>query len=321
MKKFIYNLTIFGIICLSIYFIVSYKVKPKNIVGSDFMAAMLDKHQRVDNIHSSKIIFAGGSNLAFGLNSRKIEDEFSIPVVNLGLNAALGLDFMLNELKDEMKKGDIVFLSPEYFLAPDGNYKFKKNAALHCNLAYNYFESNLKDEILLDLDETRLNLTIDQDELNAALSLNKEMQEVYSRKAFNKYGDVIAHLNKKHHSILNDKKNMKYKYWAGIDRLNDFYNYAKLKGVSVYFLYPNLASSEYAHNKEVIEKLSVDVSNNLKIEILNQPNDFVFSDELFFDTVYHLTKIGREMRTSKLIQMIRKNATVMQSIKSVRVIS
>lgn len=318
MKKFIYNLFAFGILLIVIYLSVSYYVKPKVCRGSDYMSAMVDKHNRAEKIMSSKIIFAGGSNLAFGINSKKVENEFSVPVVNLGLNAALGLDFMLNELEDEIKNDDVVFLSLEYFLSTDGNYKFKKNASNHCSIASKYFERNFKNEILLDLDETRLNLTINQEELNAAISSNKEIQEVYARNAFNEYGDVIAHLNKENHATLNDGKNMKYKYWTGIDRLNDFLNLAKAKKATVFFMYPNIANSEYEKNKEVIQQLSVDISQNLKIEVLNKPTDFVFANNLFYDTVYHLNKVGRELRTHKLIELIKKNSNALKSIYSIK---
>ncbi|HPG73671.1 MAG TPA: hypothetical protein PLM49_05215, partial [Bacteroidales bacterium] len=64
------------------------------------MAAIIDKHKRIDSIKSPKIIFAGGSNLPFGIDSKMIQDSLHTPVVNLGLHAGLGLDFMLNELQN-----------------------------------------------------------------------------------------------------------------------------------------------------------------------------------------------------------------------------
>lgn len=111
---------------------------------------------------------------------------------------------------------------------------------------------------------------------------------------------------------------MKYKYWTGIDRLNDFLNLAKAKKATVFFMYPNIANSEYEKNKEVIQQLSVDISQNLKIEVLNKPTDFVFANNLFYDTVYHLNKVGRELRTHKLIELIKKNSNALKSIYSIK---
>jgi hypothetical protein len=61
----------------------------------------------------------------------------------------------------------------------------------------------------------------------------------------------------------------------------------------------------------------MDLSNNLKIEILNKPSDFVLPDSLFFDTVYHLNKKGREIRTKKLIEIIKKSTNAQQWLKKI----
>ena len=63
------------------------------------MAAIIDKHAHADSIKAGKIILAGGSNLAFGIDSKQLEETLGMPVVNLGLHAGLGLHFILEELK------------------------------------------------------------------------------------------------------------------------------------------------------------------------------------------------------------------------------
>src|SRR4051812_8219671 len=103
MKKFIYTLIAFTAVIISLYMLISFTVLPHNFIKNDFMAAIIDKHKRINQINSPKIIFAGGSNLTFGLNSEEVEKEFSVPVVNLGLHAGLGLTFILNELKATIK--------------------------------------------------------------------------------------------------------------------------------------------------------------------------------------------------------------------------
>jgi hypothetical protein len=311
MKKFIFSLITFSVLIVSLYTLIAYIVNPKNIVSNDYMAAMIDKHNRIEQLNCPKIIFAGGSNLAFGLNSEEVENEFSIPVVNLGLHAGLGLNFILNELKNTIKNGDVVFLSIEYLLEPEGDYELKKNTSNSYKEALKYYTFDLRAEIRIDIDRTRKNINSYKQNEKVANNLNPEIQ-VYSREAFNKYGDVIAHLEKNPPKELKDRGVLNYSYWTGINELNEFYNYAKSKNVEVFFIYPNFPITEFKKNQEVIEKLSMDLSNNLKIEILNTPYDFVFPDSLFFDTVYHLNKKGRELRTKKLIELIKKRANLHQ---------
>jgi hypothetical protein len=313
MKKFIYSVIAFCILSISLYTFISFTVKPQNMIRNNYLEAIIDKHNRIEHLNCPKIVFAGGSNLSFGLNSAEVENEFSLPVVNLGLHAGLGLNFILNELKSTIKNGDVVFLSIEYFLDTDGDYEILKKTGIFYQEAKKYYVFDIRDEILFDIDKTRRNIKSDKNYKRQA-SFLKLKSNVYSREAFNKYGDVIAHLRKNSSKELKDREVLKYRYWAGIRELNKFYYYAKSKNIAVFFIYPNYPETEFIKNREVISKLSIDLSNNLKIEILNSPLDFVLPDSLFFDTVYHLNKKGRQLRTKKLIDLIKKNKNAQQCL-------
>ena len=306
MKKFLFSVFYFSFLTAVMYILISLIVEPEKKISNDYIASMIDKHNRIEQLNCPKIIFAGGSNLAFGLNSEEIEKEFSIPVVNLGLHAGLGLGFIINELKHTIKSGDVVFLSIEYFLPSEGDYRLQKATSCFYKEAEKYYPFDLREEISINIEETRSNIKSYKDNKKSISNLKPEIQ-VYSREAFNKYGDVVAHLEKAPPDELNDRGIMTYNYWYGISDLNDFYNYAKSQNVDVFFIYPNFPISEFQKNLLSINKLSIDLSKNLKIEILNKPSDFVFSDSLFFDTVYHLNKQGRELRTKKLIELLKKS--------------
>lgn len=61
--------------------------------NDNYDAALVDKVDRLKSITEPKIILVGDSNVAFGINSKKIEEELGMPVVNLGLHGALGNAF------------------------------------------------------------------------------------------------------------------------------------------------------------------------------------------------------------------------------------
>jgi hypothetical protein len=310
MKKFIWKSFIFFLGITLLYNLLAIIVKPTT--RNDYMAAIIDKHKRITELNKPKIIFTGGSNLVFGLNSEEIEKEFSVPVVNLALHAGLGLDFILEELKDSISSGDLLFISTAYFLDSKGIYALKKNASDFFDEAHKYYdkEINLKRDIQMHIDKTRRNLK--------EIVYHMHENNVYSREAFNKYGDVTAHLDKSLPEVLKDTETMTYKYWEGINELNKFYKYANSKNVKVFYIYPNYALSEFEKNRTVIEKFEKDMTDNLEFEILNRPHDSVFEDDLFFDTVYHLNKKGREMRTKRLIELIKKNTNAQQCIYAIR---
>src|SRR4051812_14897263 len=80
----------------------------------NYLAAVLEKDRLIRNTPSPKIILVGGSNLAFGIDSKAIQDSLGLKVVNMGLYAKLGLRYMLAQVKPYIKPGDIVVVVPEY---------------------------------------------------------------------------------------------------------------------------------------------------------------------------------------------------------------
>lgn len=72
------------------------------------------KESLVHQIPGPRVLFVGGSNVAFGIRSEFLEHEFQRPVINLGLHAGFGKDFILNQAASAVKQGDIVVLMLEY---------------------------------------------------------------------------------------------------------------------------------------------------------------------------------------------------------------
>ena len=105
--------------------------------SSNYLAANIDKQRILKNTPSPKIVFIGGSNLAFGLNSEEVEKKLGRPVVNMGLHASLSLSFMLNEIKTSIKQGDIIIIVPEYEHFQNNFYKKGSDDTIACLLYVN----------------------------------------------------------------------------------------------------------------------------------------------------------------------------------------
>jgi hypothetical protein len=313
MRKFLVHAIGFFLLVGALYAIVSLGLDSKNKVdqSNSYMAVMIDKHKRVQEIKGPKIMFVGGSNLAFGLNSEEVENAFSIPVVNMGLHAGLGIDFILNEAAACMKSGDVVFLSVEYQLDNEGNYELKKNTSSVFTESKKYYEYDIKKEIISNLDRTRNHVkslfTITR---KAPKKFVKKESIAYTRAAFNKFGDHIGHIGNPTRTALADRGIMNYYKWPAIKQINEFQEKAKSKNVHVFFLFPNYPESEYKKNREVIGKFASDLTTQLHIDVVNTPNDLIYPDSLFYDTVYHLSGQGRQLRTKKLIELIRSNKKI-----------
>jgi len=72
---------------------------PENNNVSDFMGGVFLKHKRLDLIKSPRILLAAGSNIAFGIDSERIEKTFSIPVVNLANSWWIRSFFYIRRIK------------------------------------------------------------------------------------------------------------------------------------------------------------------------------------------------------------------------------
>jgi hypothetical protein len=98
MKKFIKQLLIVSLLLVTLL-AGSLFLIPDYTARESALAVLPNKHRMLRETSSPRIIFLGGSNLCFGLDSRRIADTFDMPVVNLGLHAGIGLKFMMEDLK------------------------------------------------------------------------------------------------------------------------------------------------------------------------------------------------------------------------------
>ena len=65
-------------------------------------------------------------------------------------------------------------------------------------------------------------------------------------------------------------------------------------------------ASEYQLNKAVIGQYQAQFQQELTCPIINTPESFVFPDTDYFDTAYHLNKVGRDKRTVVMIDLLQR---------------
>lgn len=72
------------------------------------------KRRLAAETRSPKIAILAGSNARMSHACSAIEEVLGRPCVNLGTTAGLGLDYMFDSFKDELKPGDVVYVPLEY---------------------------------------------------------------------------------------------------------------------------------------------------------------------------------------------------------------
>ncbi len=288
---------------------------------NSYVHSLIDKHNMLKKSKSPKIIFIGGSNICFSLDSKRVADAYGIDVINMAVAADFGLKYMTNEIKSFINDGDIVIVVPEY----EHFFKMKSPLLLNGGIS-------LLSAVLDAFPEGKKYLTIEQwfyfsrfipkygtnklkkfiqNYFNTMFSkiddkdTNKnETIGIYHRKAFNEYGDVTIHWNLESKEIK-----FKPKRIYDIDKnviffLNDFYEFVVGRNAKIYFLYPSYRETAYNYYINYINRLKNEL-NQLNFQILSTPERGKLADKYFFDTDYHLNGEGVNLWTTKIIDDLK----------------
>ncbi|HZY78872.1 MAG TPA: hypothetical protein VFE50_05070 [Cyclobacteriaceae bacterium] len=311
MKLFVIKATIFCALVAAIFCAISFSFDVDPDKGNSFVSAIVDKHKRLDETKENRLILVGGSNLPFGIDSKKIEEELHFKVTNLGLLAGFGRDFILNEAISVVKPNDVIVLSLEYELYDPANvpgaalieraqyafpeaksyYTFSPTMYLH--LAYDHFRKSFNFS----------HRWLEPDKPNA----------VYSRDAINAYGDVFID---RPASIVNGfdlEKNVltRMQSLGDVQIFRDLSEKCKQVGAKVFIVFPNYPKKMYEKNKDAIDDTYSLIQKEIPfIPVLGTPETFLGDDPDFFDTIYHLTTPAAARRTEALVALLKQNGIV-----------
>jgi hypothetical protein len=312
MSKFLKQTGLFFLLLLLI-FLAGWLIPSKWITES-LHYSVYDKHKLLDETTDkpSRIIFAGGSNMSFGVYSPAVEDSLGITTINTAIHAAYGLKYILDDLEPYVKKNDIIVLAPEY--AQFQKDSFLGAAALVQGL--NVIPQNLK---LLDSRQWILFFkNLPRHALSkirfylSSLFANNASIDAYHRLAFNSHGDVEGHWSyqtelSKSPDVLAGQYNPEV-----ISYMKKFETSIEKRGAQLLIAFPAFNQSSFSYNQKVIEQLHHELQQS-GMELLGTPERYSFPDNLYYDSAYHLNKVGQFKRTNLLIEDLKpylQNATL-----------
>jgi hypothetical protein len=272
-------------------------------------------HRKTDLLRTSpspRIIIVGGSNVSLGISAKQLSEEFHRPAINMGLNGGIGLRLMLQQIKPYIQPGDIILVSPEYEQFFSNTFNGQGTALVqlvyhsprtlwYLDSPYQYAEIIKYLPVFLQHRMAFLFKYYIQSKQNVMIGNNQYKTD------FNANGDAVFHYNLpspgfvvKYWKIMNDYDTKPVSY------MNRFKQYTDSKHAKIYFLFPGYAKSEYEKNDTKIQLLYRYMEKQSKVEILGLPQDFVYPDDYFFDTVYHLKKAGITQRTQQVSQLLKE---------------
>lgn len=277
------------------------------------LGTTLIKQEGIAKIDSRKMILIGGSNLHYGINTKMLSDSLSLPVINMGIHASIGLGYMMNEIMDNVKKDDIIILlaEPSHYTSVDINGE---------NALYNLISKYPKGLKYLNAKQYlnsiyHIGPTIKENfEYWCYLKLNKLKNRRTVFEDTNEWGDYIGHKDKP--STFNAHQHQKSPKEVSEDVI-DFLNRSKSriqsKGAFLYISFAPMATS--AVSVETFQNIQNKLTQHFKESVLGDIHTYNLPDEFFYDTNHHLIYDKREMRTNMLIQDISSNKNLSKSIK------
>jgi hypothetical protein len=271
--------------------------------SKSFLMSSEYKNSLLQNTPSPRIIFVGGSNISFGLNSQLIKESLQLNPINTAINEYIGIKFMIDNTLDYLQDGDIVVLIPEY------SHYYKNLSSGSEELMRTIFDVNIKNIKYLNISQIigilphipKYSMT----KFKFDEYLNIEESDIYSNTSFNKFGDTYTHWEIKKQDFtpygeINGEFNHKVtKYFE------EFNLIVKNMGGLVLVSFPCYQDRSYNNSKNQILKVEQELLNS-NLTVIGSTKRYKMPDSLIFNNPYHLNKNGVDYRTKMLIQDIKK---------------
>jgi len=301
-----------SLVALVTIYVQLFYAKPQTLL---LMKSYYDKKvSYAHSIKSNKIVISAGSNALYGLNANRIENELKIPTVNFAVNAGLNHDYIFYKTKKVLKAGDIVIIPDEYQ-----------------HLIWNGELSKTKIQYILTYDRTYFNTLSLKEKIKIinTISLKNMYLSLKEQYHFNQ-NSIDKGKNKTNRSLdLNGDKIDNEGYYPkkiantnspfplnpdnpfetqGLLDIIAFNTWCQTHNVTLYMTFPNmvkLKSYENTKYKTYFKKLITFYRKN-HIHFLGDPYNFMYPENYFHDTNYHLNAKGNNIHTKKFIKLMQE---------------
>ncbi|WP_455668285.1 hypothetical protein [Phocaeicola sp.] len=296
MKKFLINVWLAGgmvVALLALLLIVVPQDKDAYLMAYNKKCLLLD------SVPSPRIIFVGGSNLCFSLDSKRVKDSLHINVVNYGLHAGIGLKFMIDDVEQYVREGDVIVFAPEY--EHFYNCMYGEAETIAPLMAYSHWG---KWDLLNGRQVIQVMVGIPSILQQDIVGFFPKKENVYRLSGINEYGDESKHWKLPDRTVAPGKPIK--------ESLNEGFGYyfiEKIKRMEkkarVVIVPPVLRFTSY----KVMEPQVIAVSCFLKESghpFLVSAEHHVLPDSCAYDTKYHMNKNGVDRFTSLLIEELKE---------------
>lgn len=279
-----------------------------------YYGELADMYERLRTAEGKKIILIGGSSLAFGVHVSFLENELEdYTICNFGLYGAIGTRAMLDLAEGEVKEGDIVVIAPElseqtmslYFSpkdmwrAVDSDWKLLKgvhweNAASMVNTYSEYVSDKL--ELFFKGKKPQ------PSGVYAHYSFDQDCSMTFDRSC-----NIMPQMYDAQTMISFSPDLIKEEFIA---YLNEFYQTCLCKGAQVYYNFCPVNRLAVLSRENEIEMFYIQLNEGLKFPILGNPSNYIFDEEWFYDSNFHMNTAGMVVYSKQLLEDLKLAAEI-----------
>ncbi len=287
---------LFLIICI----IYLNKIFPQYL--GEYTSSLIDKVSRLESIDGAKIVLLGDSNVAFGINSALMEEALEMPVVNMGLHGGAGNPFHEEMSKFNIQEGDIYIICHSSFA--DENTLGEMYVWISIENHYHLWQILRNNDIMpmIKAFPSYLKKCLN---LYASGTGNVDNGGIYSRSAFNEYGDL---------ELI--REGTEYEFLSNIDvspinkttinRINKLNEYLNERGATLLVAGYPIGNGRLTADANKFIEFQETLEAQLDCTVISNYVDYMLDYTYFYNTDLHLNTEGADLRTRQLISDIKR---------------
>lgn len=311
-----------GVLLAGFALTASWLLGVRNQLGAPTLASrwVFDAYQHkiaaANALQGSRVLVVAGSNAMFGIDSAQLESFWNMHVINLGVNAGLGLPYILDASRRVARPGDVILMPMEYALYLDDGTPNSQVIDYVIARDMQYWRSLSRFEQLRfaagmaperwvhglrrlpDAPVTsgtygahHLDTRGDQTHSGAADRKPADVAAVKAAKAWN-YGSRAASEN------------------GGWALMAEYARWARASDICVVAV-PTVLLHHAKYDTDAQDQAFYSgLANRLRtvgIPYVGQPKDFMYPADWFFDTDHHLQDWARKRHTARLIKLLDRD--------------
>lgn len=302
MKKFAKKILVFGLLVGAVLMLMSYLPVARKMKSVYYYAHFekLEHLKQTKSDTSKRIVFIGGSGITFGIDSEMIADSLDVEVYNTSVHGGLGADYSIAAFKEVLNPDkDILVVGYEFPFVADPHFHTEPRLYADFFIGKPLYKQ----------------LWFNHDPLNTLVGAAKVILQnflytfdpgdvayhpIFRIDAFNKYGDIITHLDRENKAALQDSIEIEKPSPEYGKLIKD-----ELGAFEYYIISPPVRMLYWNKQMQALRNFDTYMYDNFGDRYLLNTNDSKYEDSDFFEAPYHLNKDGRKLHTEKIIGALR----------------